>query len=196
MVCLILFSFDFILYHVYICLLGRFSCVQRFVTLCPPGSSVHGILKSRILEWVAMPSSRASSLPRDPTCISYISYIDGRILYPCGHLESLCLYIAIDIRSKYLKLNLNYFHLSELEPLIMWVEITYLKERWCSLNINVKECFISTVHRIKPNFYVCCERFVSSKIFFPIFFNFNSSLFCIWKFFLTGNSFVVITWVE
>ena len=28
----------------------------------PPGSSVHGILQARILEWVAMPSSRGSSL--------------------------------------------------------------------------------------------------------------------------------------
>ena len=26
----------------------------------PPGSSVHGILQARILEWVAMPSSRES----------------------------------------------------------------------------------------------------------------------------------------
>ena len=33
----------------------------------PPGSSVHGILQSRILEWVAMPSSRESSQPRDQT---------------------------------------------------------------------------------------------------------------------------------
>ena len=24
---------------------------------CPPGSSVHGILQARILQWVAMPSS-------------------------------------------------------------------------------------------------------------------------------------------
>ena len=31
----------------------------------PPGSSVHGILQVRILEWVAVPSSRASSRPRD-----------------------------------------------------------------------------------------------------------------------------------
>ena len=36
----------------------------------PPGSSVHGILQARILEWVAMPSSRGSSSPRDQTCIS------------------------------------------------------------------------------------------------------------------------------
>ena len=29
----------------------------------PPGSSVHGILQARILQWVAMPSSRGSSRP-------------------------------------------------------------------------------------------------------------------------------------
>ena len=31
----------------------------------PPGSSLHGILQARILEWVAMPSSRGSCQPRD-----------------------------------------------------------------------------------------------------------------------------------
>ena len=34
-----------------------------------PGSSVHGILQTRILEWVAMPSSRGSSTPRDQTWV-------------------------------------------------------------------------------------------------------------------------------
>ena len=34
----------------------------------PPGSSVYGLLQARILEWVAMPSSRGSSRPRDRTC--------------------------------------------------------------------------------------------------------------------------------
>ena len=29
----------------------------------PPGSSVHGIIQVRILEWVAVPSSRGSSDP-------------------------------------------------------------------------------------------------------------------------------------
>ena len=38
--------------------------LQSCLTLCdpmdyrPPGSSVHGILQARILEWAAMPSSR------------------------------------------------------------------------------------------------------------------------------------------
>ena len=39
----------------------------------PPGSSDHGILQVRILEWVAMPSSRGSSQPRDQTQVSSIA---------------------------------------------------------------------------------------------------------------------------
>ena len=39
----------------------------------PPGSSVHGILRARILEWVAVLSSRASSPPSDRTRLSYVS---------------------------------------------------------------------------------------------------------------------------
>ena len=38
-----------------------------------PGSSVHGILQARVLEWVAMPSSRVSSQPRDQTQVSCIA---------------------------------------------------------------------------------------------------------------------------
>ena len=55
-----------------VCLLAQ-SCL----TLCdpmdcsPPGSSVHGILQARILECVAMPSSRGSSQPRDQTQVSH-----------------------------------------------------------------------------------------------------------------------------
>ena len=40
-----------------------------------PGSSVHGILQAKILEWVAIPSSKGSSQPRDQTRISYASRI-------------------------------------------------------------------------------------------------------------------------
>ena len=38
-----------------------------------PGSSVHGVLQTRILVWVAMPSSRESSQPRDRTQLSHIA---------------------------------------------------------------------------------------------------------------------------
>ena len=39
----------------------------------PPGSSVHGILQARILQWVAMPFSRGSSQSRDQTWVPCIA---------------------------------------------------------------------------------------------------------------------------
>ena len=53
--------------------------LQSCLILCDPmdcslpGSSVHGILQARILEWVAVSSSRGSFQPRDWTRISYVS---------------------------------------------------------------------------------------------------------------------------
>ena len=52
------------------------SHVQHFcdpMDCSPPGSSVHGILQARILEWVAIPFSRGSSKPRDRTQVSCIA---------------------------------------------------------------------------------------------------------------------------
>ena len=52
---------------------------QSCLTFCnamdcsPLGSSVHGILLARILEWVAIPFSRGSSQPGDQTWVSYIA---------------------------------------------------------------------------------------------------------------------------
>ena len=52
--------------------------LQSCLTFCrpmdcsPPGSSVHGILQARILEWVAMPSCKRSSRSRDQTLVSCI----------------------------------------------------------------------------------------------------------------------------
>ena len=65
-------------------MLSRFSHAQLFATLWTvslPGSSVHGILWARILEWVAMPSSRGSSWPRNQTHVSFVSCIDKRVLH-------------------------------------------------------------------------------------------------------------------
>ena len=39
----------------------------------PPGSSVHGILQARIVEWVAIPFSRRSFWPRSWTWVSCIA---------------------------------------------------------------------------------------------------------------------------
>ena len=52
---------------------------QLCLTLCnpmdcsPPGSSIHGILQARTLEWIAVPFSRGSSQPRDWTLVSCIA---------------------------------------------------------------------------------------------------------------------------
>ena len=52
---------------------------QSYPTLCDPmdcglpGSSVHGILQARILEWIAIPFSRGSFWPRDLTWVSCIA---------------------------------------------------------------------------------------------------------------------------
>ena len=59
---------------------------QSCLTLCipmdcsPPGSSVHRILQARILEWVARPSPRGYSQPRDQTPVSHIT---GSFLFFC-----------------------------------------------------------------------------------------------------------------
>ena len=55
------------------CVLSRFSCVRLFVTLWTEAHQAPlsmGILQARILEWVAMPSFRGSSLPGDQTHVS------------------------------------------------------------------------------------------------------------------------------
>ena len=67
---------------------GHFACVHAeslrhvrlFVTpwtvACQAALSL-GILQAKVLEWVAMPSSRGCSWPRDWTCISYVSSLAG-----------------------------------------------------------------------------------------------------------------------
>ena len=67
-----------------VCVLSHFSHVQHFGTLwtvAQPGSSVHGMLQARILEWIAMLSSRGSSWLRERTQVSHVSCIGRLVLY-------------------------------------------------------------------------------------------------------------------
>ena len=75
------------LWHVCMCA----KSLQSYLILCdpvdcsPPGSSVHGILQGRILEWVAMTSSKESSQPRDRTRVSLLHWQAGSLpLSPPG----------------------------------------------------------------------------------------------------------------
>ena len=51
------------------------SCLTLYDPMgcSPPGSSLHGTFQARILEWVAIPSSRGSSQPKDWTWIFCIA---------------------------------------------------------------------------------------------------------------------------
>ena len=57
----------------------KVKVAQCCPTLCDPmdcslpGSSAHGVLQARILDWVAIPFSRGSSQPRDQTQVSHIA---------------------------------------------------------------------------------------------------------------------------
>ena len=70
------------------------SVAQSCLTLCNPtdysplGSTVHGIFRARIPEWVAIFYFRGSSQPSDWTHLSFISCIDRRIFYHWHHLGS------------------------------------------------------------------------------------------------------------
>ena len=66
----------------YCCLVATW-CLATWYPI--PGSSVHGTSQVRILEWVAISSSRGSSRPRDWT---WVSYITGRFFTTRPHKRS------------------------------------------------------------------------------------------------------------
>ena len=94
----------------------------------PPGSCVHGILQARILEWVAMSSSRGASQFTDQTHVSYISCIGRCALYHYGHLGSL-----------------QYTHVSNTRKFIV-----YLETMWNFLLIRKKSGAIQQLNTHLP----------------------------------------------
>ena len=84
-----------------------------------PGSSVHGILQARILEWVAISFSRGPSQPRDQTPISHISGIDRWILYLWGTWEAFSAIICIFNVFFFFQLHCLFFQVSGGQSLII-----------------------------------------------------------------------------
>ena len=79
------------------------TCVSHLcTTLCnpmdcsPPGSSVHGILQVRTLEWVAIPFSRGTSWPSNGTSISWLQADSLPSELP-GKRYNISMYLHIDI---------------------------------------------------------------------------------------------------
>ena len=81
----------------------RVLVAQSCLTLCDPmrcsslGSSVHGILQARILEWVATPFSSGSSLLRDETQVTCIAGGFFTVLATRKALKSILLYYLLQV---------------------------------------------------------------------------------------------------
>ena len=56
-------------------------CTPQSMECSLPGFSISGMFQARILEWVAMSSSRRSSPPKDKTHTFYVSCIGRWVLY-------------------------------------------------------------------------------------------------------------------
>ena len=75
--------------------------LQLCPTLCdpmdcsPPGSSVHGVFQARILEQVAISSSRGSFQTRELTRDSRVSCTGGWVLYHCATWEALDVTVVV-----------------------------------------------------------------------------------------------------
>ena len=79
-----------IMFHGCMCAKSLQSCLTLGDSMdcIPPGSSVHGILRARILERVAISSSRRSSRPRDRTLVSHVFCVGRWVLYHQHYLGS------------------------------------------------------------------------------------------------------------
>ena len=82
---------------IYVCACAR-SCLTHCdpvdcLSCSPPDSSVHGILQTRILEWVAISYSRGSFPPRDRTHVCCLSCTGRQVLSKCATQEAPSQYI-------------------------------------------------------------------------------------------------------
>ena len=98
--------------------IGLLCCAQSCLTLrnpmdcSAPGSSVHGILQARILEWVAMPFSRGSSQSKDQTqvsCIYQLIYPGSPIWYTWSSIQVLWIIIGLQGKSNSSVSNLKHY---------------------------------------------------------------------------------------
>ena len=74
-------AFHYTISFLYACVFSRAWLFFGCMDCSPPGFSVHGIFQARILEWIAISSSKGSFQSRDWTCGSCSSCIGRWILY-------------------------------------------------------------------------------------------------------------------
>ena len=154
------------------CVLSCFSGIQ----LCDPmdhtlpGSSVHGVFPERILEWVAMPSSRASSWPRAQTCVSCIAgrffttELPGRPLRSVQMLHVPVLILSIFTCSRFNFLTKNF-------PFSVWSLLFKLLTQWSIMDkLAILDALInfglSTTHTHTIRFIFLSLSFLLSLLAF------------------------------
>ena len=108
-----------------------FHCSVWFI--CDPADcspSAHGTSQARILEWVAIASSRWSPLPRNPTCVSCISCIGRKWSSTCKMRQ--CVWMVLDAK---LAQDFSFFFFFPVNFIVLESEVDYwglLMELWGS----------------------------------------------------------------
>ena len=114
--------------------------IQSCLTLCNPtdfsrpGSSVHGILQARVLEWVAIPFSRGSFQPRDWTWV------------PCIAGGFLNVWTTRETHGCLCVLSHTQTHSYSILP---WeCEQSYTTHKWTDVDVSSRTLFTKTGHRL------------------------------------------------
>ena len=116
----------------------------------PPGSSVHGTLQARILERVAMPSSRGSSQPRDLTCVSCLLYQQAGSLPIVPWKSHICVCIYMEV--PYIYTHICFVFLTEMHMCVCVYAFQLKKKLYIIINF-LGFCF-------KVNLTVAQEKFL------------------------------------
>ena len=100
----------------------------------PPGSSVHGILQARMLEWVAILFSREPSQPRAPTwfpvlqAVSLPSELSGKPIYMC---VCVCVHTHFQLHIYFRSLSIvGYYKILNIVPQALSYVVKSLHECW------------------------------------------------------------------
>ena len=150
---LILSLWNLCVFYIRVHAWSLFSHVQLFVTLwiVAPPVSVQGNLLVRILEWVAMPSSRGSSRPRSWTCISCIG---SWILYPLSHLGS--------------RLHTHQFSSDQLLSRVRLFETPWMQHASVSITNSRSLLKLMSIESVMPfNHLVLCHPLLLRPSVFP-----------------------------
>ena len=139
-----------------------------------PGSSVHGILQARILEWVAISFSRGSSQPRDQTRISCIA---GRFFTVWATRESHCMSILHKILGEvYWHPHLTLKCVKKIRWVNRWAvrcscklmsKVLMRVSKWCVYEILSNLLCLEMFHN-KILEKIECSNFLLLKIFWPL----------------------------